>query len=109
MRNSERIDSIVDSAEARSDLERQLADAFDTELLEVAMHHIKKRVKPSTWEAFRLTAVDGLPGAEVADQLGIPVAHVFVAKHRVQKMLQDEVRILEERPELIDFLTTEYS
>jgi RNA polymerase sigma factor (sigma-70 family) len=98
LRNSERIDSIVDSTEARSDLERQLADAFDTELLEVAMHHIKKRVKPSTWEAFRLTAVDGLSGAEAADQLEIPVAHVFVAKHRVQKMLQEEVRLLKNDP-----------
>ena len=56
------------------------------------MHRIKGRVKPATWEAFQLTAIEGLSGADAAHKLGIPVAHVFVAKHRVQKMLQEEVR-----------------
>ena len=59
---------IADSAEARSDLERQLEDAFDRELLEVAMHRIKNRVKPATWDAFHLTAVEGLSGADAARQ-----------------------------------------
>ena len=92
--NSERIETIADSAEARSELERQIEDAFDHELLDLAMHHIKNRVKDSTWDAFRLTALDGLSGVDAASRLGIPVANVFVAKHRVQKMLQEEVRIL---------------
>ncbi len=85
---------IADSAEAQSDLERQLDEVFDRELLEVATRRIKGRVKPSTWEAFRLTAIDGLSGARAAQELGMAVAHVFVAKHRVQKMLQEEVLIL---------------
>ena len=89
---------VADSAEARSDLEHQLEDAFDRELLELATHRIKGRVKPGTWEAFQLTAVEGRSGADVARQLGIAVAHVFVAKHRVQKMLQEEVRILKNEP-----------
>ncbi len=93
-RNSDRIETIADSAEARSDLERQLEDAFDRELLEVAMHRIKNRVKDATWDAFRMTALEGLSGVDAASRLGIPVANVFVAKHRVQKMLQEEVRIL---------------
>jgi RNA polymerase sigma factor (sigma-70 family) len=90
---------VVDSAEARSDLERQIEDAFDRELLEVAMHRIKGRVKPATWDAFHLTAIQGRAGAEVARELGMAVANVFVAKHRVQKMLQEEVRILKNEPD----------
>ena len=90
--NAASIALIADSAEAQSDLERQLEDAFDRELLEVAMHRIKGRVKPATWDAFHLTAIEGLSGADAAQKLGIAVAHVFVAKHRVQKMLQEEVR-----------------
>ena len=62
------------------------------------MHRIKGRAKPANWEAFHLTAIEGLSGAEAAHKLGIPVGHVFVAKHRVQKMLQDEVRILKNEP-----------
>jgi hypothetical protein len=45
-------------------------------------------------DAFRLTAIEGLAGADAALKLGMAVAHVFVAKHRVQKMLQEEVRLL---------------
>jgi RNA polymerase sigma factor (sigma-70 family) len=95
---SGRIDAIADSAEAQSDLKRQLEDAFDRELLVVAMRRIKGRTKPSNWEAFHLTAIEGLSGAEAALKLGMPVGHVFVAKHRVQKLLQDEVRILKNEP-----------
>jgi RNA polymerase sigma factor (sigma-70 family) len=93
-----RIETIADSAEAQSDLERQLEDAFDHELLELAMHRVEKRSKPVNWNAFHLTAVEGLSGADAARQLGIPVASVFVAKHRIQKMLQEEVRVLKNDP-----------
>jgi RNA polymerase sigma factor (sigma-70 family) len=93
-----KIDTIADSAEAQSDLERQLEDAFDRELLEVAMHRVKGRTKPAQWEAFHLTAIEGLSGADAAHKLGIAVGHVFVAKHRVQKMLQEEVRVLKNEP-----------
>ncbi len=96
--NANQIDTIADSAEAQSDLNKQLEDAFDRELLEIAMRLIKGRAKPCNWEAFYLTAIEGLSGAEAAQKLGIPVGHVFVAKHRVQKLLQDEVRILKNEP-----------
>jgi RNA polymerase sigma factor (sigma-70 family) len=88
------IDQIATSADARSDLEQQLENAFEAELVDLAMQQVKKRVKPATWEAFQLTAVDGLTGADAAQKLQMPVAHVFVAKNRVQKMLQEEARIL---------------
>jgi RNA polymerase sigma factor (sigma-70 family) len=93
-RNAGPLDTIADSADAQSDLERQIEDAFDAELLDLAMHRVKNRVKPATWQAFQLTVVEGLSGADAAQKLKIPVAHVFVAKNRVQKMLQEEARIL---------------
>jgi RNA polymerase sigma-70 factor (ECF subfamily) len=97
-RPSDRMDTIADSAEAQSDLERQIEEAFERELLEVASRRVKKRVKPATWDAFQLTALDGLTGADAASNLKIPVAHVFVAKRRVQRMLQEEIAILKNEP-----------
>src|SRR5262249_46320385 len=94
-----RIDTLTGSAEAQLDLERRLEDAFDRELRELAMHRVQKRTKPANWDAFHLTAVEGLSGAEAAKRLGIPVAHVFVAKHRIQKLLQEEVRSLKNEPD----------
>jgi len=96
--NAGPVDTFAESAEAQSDLERHLEDAFDAELVELAMHRVKKRVKPGTWAAFQLTVVEGLSGADAAKKLQIPVAHVFVAKNRVQKMLQEEARILKNDP-----------
>jgi RNA polymerase sigma factor (sigma-70 family) len=88
------IDAIADSSDAQSDLERHIEIGFDGELIELAMHRVRQRVKPATWQAFQLTVVEGLSGAAAAQKLQMPVAHVFVAKNRVQKMLQEEARIL---------------
>jgi RNA polymerase sigma-70 factor (ECF subfamily) len=88
---------ILDNLEARTDLERRLAEAFDTERLELAMQRVQQRVAPATWDAFRLTALEGLSGAEAGRRLGMPAAHVFVAKHRVQKLLKEEVQALGDR------------
>jgi hypothetical protein len=50
-------------------------------------------IPPVTWDAFRHTALGGLSGRQAGQRLGIPVVHVFVAKNRVQKLLQEEIRI----------------
>jgi RNA polymerase sigma-70 factor (ECF subfamily) len=85
----------LEMMEARDDLERHLAKVFNLELLEHAMSLVRQRVEPHTWEAFHLTAVEGLSGAEVGARLGMPVANVFKAKSNVRKWLQEEVRRLE--------------
>jgi RNA polymerase sigma-70 factor (ECF subfamily) len=86
---------VLQSVEARADLEKQLDEAFDRELLEEAMTRVRERVAPQTWEAFRLTALEGLSGAEAAARIPMQVAQVFVARRRVQKMLQEVVAKLE--------------
>jgi RNA polymerase sigma-70 factor (ECF subfamily) len=86
---------VLQSVEARDDLEKQLDEAFDRELLEEAMTRVRERVAPQTWEAFRLTALEGLSGAAAAERIPMQVAQVFVARRRVQKMLQEEVSKLE--------------
>jgi RNA polymerase sigma factor (sigma-70 family) len=85
----------LESMAARDDLARQVEAAFDQELFEQAVRRVQLRVAPQTWEAFRLTAQEGLAGAEASARIGMQVAQVFVAKRRVQKMLQEEVRKLE--------------
>jgi RNA polymerase sigma-70 factor (ECF subfamily) len=83
------------SLEAREDLARKLEEAFDLELLEAATLRARLRVAPHTWEAFRLVAQEGLPVAEVAARVRLQVAMVYVAKSKVQKILQEEIAKLE--------------
>ena len=85
----------LEQVEARDDLTRRLDEEFTHALLEEASARVRLRVQGHTWEAFRLTAVEGKSGAEAAALLGIRVATVYVARSKVQKMLQDEVRKLE--------------
>jgi len=85
----------LQSVEARDDLLGRLDEAFDQELLREAVARVRLRVAAQTWEAFRLTAQEGLSGAEASARIGMQAAQVYVAKRRVQKMLQDEVRALE--------------
>jgi RNA polymerase sigma-70 factor (ECF subfamily) len=82
----------LQAVEAREDLARRLEEVFDQELLEAAMARVQARVEAHTWEAFRLTALEGLSGADAARQLRMPVMHLYVAKNRVQKMLQQELQ-----------------
>jgi RNA polymerase sigma-70 factor (ECF subfamily) len=86
---------LLHTVEAREDLVQKLEEAFDHELLEAAKVRVRLRVAPHTWEAFRLVALEGLPVAEVAAKVHLQVAMVYVAKSKVQKMLQEEIRDLE--------------
>jgi RNA polymerase sigma factor (sigma-70 family) len=85
----------LQSVEAREDLIQRLQEAFDHELLEAASVQVRLRVAPHTWEAFRLVAIEGLPAADVAVKVQMQVAMVYVAKSKVQKMLQEEIEKLE--------------
>jgi RNA polymerase sigma-70 factor (ECF subfamily) len=86
---------VLHSTQAREDLHKQLEEEFDRELLEQAMLRVRLRVAPQTWEAFRLTTLEGLSGAEASTRIPMQVAQVFVAKRRVQKMLREEIAKLE--------------
>jgi RNA polymerase sigma-70 factor (ECF subfamily) len=46
---------------------------------------------PHTWEAFRLLAVEGLSGKEVAEQLGMNVGAAIVARSKVSRMIREEL------------------
>jgi RNA polymerase sigma factor (sigma-70 family) len=83
------------AVEAGDDLVQRLDKEFDQEQLAHARIQVQQRVEAHTWEAFHLTAVEGLSGAEVAERLGLKVATVFKAKSKVQKMLQAEIARLD--------------
>ena len=83
------------TVQARDDLVQKLEEAFDLELLELAKARVRRRVASHTWEAFRLAAIEGMPVAEVAARVHLQVAMVYVAKSKVQRMLQEEIGKLE--------------
>jgi RNA polymerase sigma-70 factor (ECF subfamily) len=81
---------------AGDSLVEHLDDEFARELLDEASARVRLRVQPHTWEAFRLLAIEGQSGAAAALKLNMKVATVFVARSKVQKMIEEEVRRLEQ-------------
>jgi RNA polymerase sigma-70 factor (ECF subfamily) len=68
--------------------------------MELATLRVRQQVEPRTWDAFRLTALDGWSGAQAAAHLEMQVDAVFKAKSNVIKRLQEAVHQLE-RPESV--------
>lgn len=83
------------STAAREELTARIEAAYDVELLAVAMREVEARVKPHTWQAFRMLALEDRSGAEVAAALGIEVNTAYVARAKVQRMIRAAVDRLE--------------
>lgn len=83
---SEQLVSDSDSAEWDAAYERQL--------LEYAAQQVRGDFSEATWSAFWQTAVEGREGKVVADELGLTVAAVYLAKGRVMARLKEQVKWL---------------
>ena len=92
------VQRLLEEQADRDGLLEALDQEFQVEVYEEAQARVQLRVTRQTWQAFQLLAVEGLSGAQVAAKLHMKVAAVYVAKNRVQKMLQEEVHKLERRP-----------
>jgi RNA polymerase sigma-70 factor (ECF subfamily) len=74
------------------DLARALSDRMgQVRRVQAACERVRGRVKPHNWQAFWLTTVEGLEGADVAARLGMSKAAVPMAKYRVIKMIRGEL------------------
>lgn len=67
---------------------------YERRLFHYAAKIVKQDFTPATWQAFWLTAVEGQNGPDVAVQLDLSVAAVYLAKGRVMKRLKDQVKQL---------------
>lgn len=76
---------------------QDLVDQMERDrLVHVACEKVRQKVAECTWQAFRMTTVEGCKGAEVALLLGKTVAAVHMAKSRVLTMIRAEIASLAE-------------
>ncbi len=87
--------SLLERIPEREDLLARLAEAYDTELLAIAMAEVEQRVKPHTWRAFQMLAIEHRSGADVAAELKIDTNHAYVARWNVQRMIRAVIDRLE--------------
>ena len=67
---------------------------YERQLFHFAANIVKQDFTETTWRAFWMTAVDGASGRDVAEQLGLTVAAVYLAKGRVMTRLKEQVKLL---------------
>jgi RNA polymerase sigma factor (sigma-70 family) len=62
----------------------------------MGIERVKQRVSPDTFQMFDLYAQRQMPVIEVARLLGTNIAKVYLAKHRVAKLLRETIAELEQ-------------
>ncbi len=77
-------------ADPQSDLNRRWDEEHDRYVLGCLLDLVEEEFEPTTLKAFRRLTFDGASGAEAAEELGLTVAAVYMAKSRVLKRIRQE-------------------
>jgi len=70
-------------------------EEWSKNLMEAAIQRVKRKVSIEQYQMFDLFVLKEWPAREVAKTLGVTIAHVYVAKHRISKLIRREVETLE--------------
>jgi RNA polymerase sigma-70 factor (ECF subfamily) len=70
---------------------------WHAELLNAAMVRVKNQVSPEQYQIFDFHVLKKMPVEKVAAALGTNAGQIYLAKHRVTKLLKKEIARLEEK------------
>ena len=84
----------VDQLANKPDSDSQWTELFMQQVFKAASDQIRQEVEDKTWRSFERTWIDGVPAAEVAEELGLPIHTVYVNKSRVLKRMEREFLML---------------
>jgi RNA polymerase sigma factor (sigma-70 family) len=76
-------------------LEQTWDEEWQSNLMEAAIRRVKPRVRIEQYQMFDLFVLKRWPASEVARTLGVTLGHVYVAKHRIVKLIRKEIEALE--------------
>ena len=77
------------------DLEAFWSAEWSRNLLEAALDRVKRETNPKHFQLYYLHVVKNRPAREVAQTLNTNVGQVYLAKHRVARLLKKQVKRLE--------------
>lgn len=78
------------------DLEAHWDAEWEANLLQAALERVKRRVEPAQFQIFDLYCLEGWPARKVAQTLGVGVGRVYLAKHRIGRLLKQELAALQQ-------------
>jgi RNA polymerase sigma factor (sigma-70 family) len=80
---------------AGDSLERLWDEEWEKNLMDAAIGRVKRRADVEQFQIFDLYVLKNWPVKKVAKTLGISIGQVYLAKHRVSKMIKKEIAVLE--------------
>ncbi len=92
---SSEMSELTDLADAG--LEQIWEMEWQANLMATAAERVKRRVKEEHFQIFDLNVVRQWPASKVAKALGVNIAQVYLAKHRMLALIKKEVRLLEKQ------------
>lgn len=82
--------------------DRLWEEEWERNLIDLALGSLKKHLPPKQYQIFDLYVIRELPVPEVMATLNVSRTQIYLAKHRVTKVLKAEVESLRERLEQSD-------
>jgi RNA polymerase sigma factor (sigma-70 family) len=90
------VERLRDCPAERDEWETLVEDEHRRILFRWAAGEVKHEFHSDTWQAFWLTAIDGLTVESAAEALGKSVGSVYAARSRIARRLKEVIRELEE-------------
>jgi len=78
------------------ELERLWDEEWERNLVDAAIERVKRRVPAEQFQIFDFYVLREWPAEKVSSTLGISTARVYLSKHRIGKLLKQELQLLEE-------------
>ena len=66
-------------------------------LMDAAIQRVKRQVKAKQWQIFDFYVLKKWPVTKVTKALGVSMAQVYLAKHRVARLIKKELETLEKK------------
>jgi RNA polymerase sigma-70 factor (ECF subfamily) len=80
---------------AASALEAIWDEEWEKNLMDAAIRKVKHRVPIEQYQMFDFYVLKKWPVSKVARALSVTVGHVYVAKHRISRLIKKEVELIE--------------
>lgn len=78
-------------------LDRLWEEEWERNLMDAAIQRVKRQVKAKHWQIFDFYVLKQWPISKVAKTLGVNVGQVYLAKHRISRLIKKEIQNLEKK------------
>ena len=87
----------IERVASEDNLESIWEEEWQKKLLDAAIERVKTQVSAEQYQMFDFYVLKKMPARKVTAALGTSVGQLYLAKHRISKLIKKEVRRLEEK------------